>query len=278
MCRSWNRRTDECLIIMKSHDPSLSTELAGWPEGGRDAVLTLLQERYVPSLENADIPGLLSDSRLGRLAMVSSFGAESVALLHYIKGLRPNVPVIFLDTGKHFPETLAYRDVLTERLDLDLVVARPDQRIVADDDPTGQLHSRDPDACCKLRKILPLQDALASFDSWISGRKRYQGATRAALPIIERDGRMIKVNPLALWSQEDLAAYLDHHELPRHPLESQGFSSIGCAPCTRTVRPGEDARAGRWPQVPDKTECGIHLGPGGNFSRALKGPQKGTSS
>lgn len=253
---------------MTKGDPR--NEMSSWPMGGVDAELERLQARYVPSLRETDIDGLLRDPVLADTVIVSSFGAESAALLHYVTGMRPEVPVIFLDTGKHFPETLAYRDMLAERLGLHLVVARPDGAMLAEDDPYGRLHAVDPNACCTIRKTFPLQDALEGFTSWISGRKRFQGASREALPLIERDGTRIKINPFALWSRADIQAYLETHDLPRHPLEPAGYPSIGCAPCTRVVKAGEDPRAGRWPQMPDKTECGIHLGPDGHFVRTSK--------
>lgn len=246
--------------------------LTHWPSGGEDRELERLQDRYLPSLDAVDIPGLLADPALARIAIVSSFGAESAALLHYVTTHgRPRIPVLFLDTHKHFPETLDYARTLAEALSLDLRMLTPDAAAVAAEDPSGDLHAVDPNACCTLRKTFPLQDAVAGFDGWISGRKRFQSTTRATVPVLERDGEKIKINPLALWTREDIAAYFDAHALPRHPLEARGYLSIGCAPCTRAVRPGDDPRAGRWAHLPDKTECGIHLGPDGRFVRSRKG-------
>lgn len=245
--------------------------MTNWPRGGEDQALEDLQQRHIPDLASADIPGLLADPVLGRLAIVSSFGTESAVLLHYLQTVRPGLPVLFLETGKHFPETLAYRDLLTERLGLRLVTVEPDPAMLSAEDPSGGLHASDPDACCMIRKTFPLQDALAGFDSWISGRKRYQSAARAAVPLIERDGEKIKVNPLALWDRDTIDAYFEAHALPRHPLEARGYPSIGCRPCTRPVAPGDDPRAGRWAQLPEKSECGIHLGPDGRFIRS-RGP------
>lgn len=196
----------------------------------------------------------------GRIALVSSFGTESAVLLHLVAGIDRMVPVIFLDTGQHFPETLAYRDALCARLGLtDLRNARPAPAHLAAADPAGTLWARDPDACCWHRKVEPLDTALAGFDAWITGRKRFQGALRARLPALEQgpDGR-VKVNPLAGWSAEEIDAYRARHDLPPHPLAGRGFRSIGCAPCTHAVRPGEPPRAGRWAGR-GKTECGIHL-------------------
>ena len=243
-------------------------QMPGWPMGGIDAELERLQARYLPSLRETDIEGLLRDPVLADTVVVSSFGAESAPLVHYVSMIRPEIPVIFLETGTHFPETLSYRDELAEHLGLRLIVARPDGGTLAEDDPYGHLHAVDPNACCTIRKTFPLQDALEGFTSWISGRKRFQGASREALPLVERDGGRIKINPFALWSREDIQTYFELHDLPRHPLEPAGYPSIGCAPCTRAVAAGEDPRAGRWPQMPDKTECGIHLGPDGHLVRS----------
>ena len=197
----------------------------------------------------------------GRIALVSSFGAESAVLLHMASRIDPALPILFLDTRKLFGETLRYRDTLVARLGLTGVITeRPDADALAAEDADGLLFQRDPDRCCAIRKGDPLAAGLAGFDAWITGRKRFQGATRAALPVVESvDGRT-KVNPLADWEKADLDAYFAAHDLPRHPLEADGFLSIGCLTCTDRVAPGEDARAGRW-RGQDKTECGIH-GPG----------------
>ncbi|WP_196774268.1 phosphoadenylyl-sulfate reductase [Rhodovulum sp. MB263] len=240
---------------------------SSWPPGGRDRLLEALQADHMPDLGHVDMAGLLQDPRLGTRALVSSFGTESAVLLHYVTRILPQIPVLFIETGRHFDETLTYRDRLVRLFDLNLVEVRPDPAIIAAEDPDRRLAEEDPNMCCLLRKTFPLADALAGVDTWISGRKRYQGATRAALPAIERDGTHLKVNPLAFWHRADLDAYFVAHDLPRHPLEARGFRSVGCAPCTRAVRAGEDARAGRWADNPDKTECGIHLGPDGRFVR-----------
>lgn len=207
---------------------------------------------------------LVAGGLTGRTAIVSSFGAESAVLLHMVARIDPSVPVLFLDTGKHFPETLVYRDTLATRLGLgDLRTLVPDAADLATRDAAGERWSFDPDGCCELRKVRPLACALAGFDATITGRKGFQAATRATLPAFEIDttdgaGR-IKINPLARWTKADLDAYFNAHALPRHPLEAQGYPSIGCAQCTGTVAPGEDARAGRW-RGWDKVECGIHVG------------------
>lgn len=195
----------------------------------------------------------------GRIALVSSFGSESAVMLAFAADIDPAVPVLFLETGQHFPETLAYRDQLTAHLGLsDVRSLRPAERQLQDRDPQGQLWAFDPDACCALRKVEPLDEAMIPFAAWLTGRKRAQAATRAQLPIVERarDGRL-KINPLAHWTPAELDAEMTRRALPRHPLAGLGYRSIGCAPCTRPVGEGEDARAGRWAGLA-KTECGIH--------------------
>jgi phosphoadenosine phosphosulfate reductase len=201
---------------------------------------------------------VLGEHMLGDVAVVSSFGAESAVLLHLVAQVDPAIPVLFLDTGKHFPETLAYRDLLVERLGLkDFRNLTPDADELAQRDETGLRWSYDPDGCCEIRKVKPLEKALARFDATITGRKAFQASTRNALPRFELDGDRLKFNPLATWTRDDLDAYFEAHALPRHPLIEQGYLSIGCAPCTSKVAPGEDPRAGRW-RGWEKTECGIH--------------------
>ncbi len=193
-----------------------------------------------------------------RLAIVSSFGAEAAVLLHMVAQVDRSLPVIFLDTHRHFFQTDQYRRDLTEFLDLTGVrIIAPDPAEAANADPDADLWRRDPDACCALRKVRPLAAALADFDAWVSGRKRYQGLSRAALPAVEADATHTKFNPLADWDRPMIDAYFAAHDLPRHPLVAQGFPSIGCHPCTAAVDPGGDPRDGRW-SGRGKTECGIH--------------------
>ncbi len=195
----------------------------------------------------------------GRIALATSFGAESAVLLHMIARADPATPVLFVDTGKLFGETLRLRDELTARLGLrDVRSLRADPAIVRAADPDGFLFRDDPDRCCAVRKVEPLAAALAGFDAWINGRKRHHGGTRAALGVVEQDGPRIKLNPLADWDPAEIDAYLDRHDLPRHPLVADGFVSIGCFTCTERAAPGEDPRAGRW-RGTGKTECGIHV-------------------
>ncbi|MDD7970550.1 phosphoadenylyl-sulfate reductase [Roseinatronobacter alkalisoli] len=199
---------------------------------------------------------------LGRVALVSSFGAESAVLLHLVSRIAPETPVLFIDTLMLFPETLAYQRDLAARLDLrDLRTITPDRAALFERDPDNLLHRADPDTCCALRKAQPLEGALQGFDGWITGRKRYQGSTRSDLNMFERDGDHLKINPLAGWTPADIANYMDRHDLPRHPLVAHGYLSIGCAPCTAPVATGEDPRAGRW-RGQDKVECGIHIANG----------------
>lgn len=218
-----------------------------------------MQARFAGVPAPAMLRTLLTGELAGRVASVSSFGAESAVLLHMVAAIDPNIPVIFTNTQKMFGETLAYRDELSKRLGLtDLRVFRPDPRLLAAKDKTGLRWSYDPDGCCDLRKVEPLRRALAPFDAWISGRKGFQAGTRQALPRFEEDEGRLKINPLADWGKTQLDAYFAEHDLPRHPLEAQGYLSIGCAPCTSKVQPGEDPRAGRW-RGWDKVECGIHV-------------------
>lgn len=202
--------------------------------------------------------GLFDEPPFDDIALVSSFGTESAVLLHMVAQIDKSVPLIFINTQKIFGETLAYRDELAEQLGFtDLRVYRPDPYLLAQKDATSLRWSYDPDGCCDLRKVEPLRRALGGFDAWISGRKGFQGKTRAALPRFEEDEGRLKINPLADWDKARLDAYFEDHKLPRHPLEKQGYLSIGCAPCTSKVQPGEDPRAGRW-RGWDKDECGIH--------------------
>ncbi len=208
------------------------------------------------------LAGVLQDRVAGDVAVVSSFGAESAVLLHLIASVDRTTPVLFLETGKHFPETLAYRDLLIARFGLNVVNLTPDAAVLAARDESGLRWSYDPDGCCEIRKVQPLARALVDLDATITGRKGFQSATRAGLPRFEIDrsdtqGRL-KINPLADWNSEILSAYFAEYDLPVHPLVAEGYPSIGCSPCTSKVAPGEDARSGRW-RGWEKTECGIHV-------------------
>lgn len=196
----------------------------------------------------------------GRVALLSSFGAESAVLLHLLAEVDRHVPVIFLDTGRLFAETLEYRTQLADQLgltDVRTIVPEP-ERLLANDQHRA-LWMTKPDLCCQIRKTEPLSRALDGFDAWFTGRKRFQNGLRSELRVFEADERRIKINPLARWSVADVKTYLDRHHLPEHPLVSKGYPSIGCGPCTSRVRSGESQRAGRW-RDSEKTECGIHTG------------------
>jgi phosphoadenosine phosphosulfate reductase len=194
-----------------------------------------------------------------KLALVSSFGAESAVLLDLVSKVKPDIPVLFLDTGMLFGQTLDYRKQLAARLGLTGVRdLRPQYNDLAVADPEAKLWQTDTDACCHVRKVLPLDRALAEFDGWVTGRKRFHGGSRLALPVVEQADHQVKFNPLANWTKEDLDAYVAEYDLPIHPLVAQGFPSIGCWPCTNPVEEGQDVRAGRWAGS-EKTECGIHV-------------------
>jgi phosphoadenosine phosphosulfate reductase len=212
---------------------------------------------------HAAIPVLrqaLNDPIVGNTALVSSFGAESVVLLHMVSVIKPETPVIFIDTEMLFPETLEYQQEVSEKLGLtDVRVIKASADAIKERDPFGRLHLADPNACCSLRKLEPLENALSEFDAWITGRKRFQAGTRETIDLFENESnKRIKINPLAHWRKPDLQDYIINNDLPRHPLVSKGFPSIGCAPCTSAVKDGEDERAGRW-RGTEKVECGIHF-------------------
>jgi phosphoadenosine phosphosulfate reductase len=216
-------------------------------------------DRAYGRAEPAEIMALaINELFPGRIALVSSFGAESAVLLHLAAAADRDVPVIFVDTGRHFRETLAYRDTLIDRLGLANVRSPgPSAAETKARDPWLALAEQDPDACCGFRKVAPLAKALEPFAAWMTGRKRFQADTRAALDVFEAEAGHIKINPLAAWDADRIAAYAAAHDLPAHPLVAEGYRSIGCAPCTSPVADDEDARAGRWRGF-EKTECGIH--------------------
>jgi len=194
----------------------------------------------------------------GTIALSSSFGADSAVLLHLVSQIDSALPVLFLDTERHFMQTEQYRDDLVDRLKLSNIrIIKPDQDEAKTEDADNKLYSRSTDACCDLRKVRPLERALRPYQAWISGRKRHQAATRTALPIVEHDGTHFKINPLARWHEADITAYFKLHNLPEHPLVEQGYGSIGCWPCTQPTSDPNNARSGRWAGQ-DKIECGIH--------------------
>lgn len=195
----------------------------------------------------------------GELTYVSSFGAESVVMLALIADVDPSLPVVFIDTGMHFPQTLDYKDEVIGRLGLTGVrTVSPSETERKVLDPKNNLWKADTDACCALRKVRPLEPALDGFSAWITGRKRFHGGARMSLPVFEfADGRY-KVNPLASWTQTDVDLFMEQRDLPRHPLVAQGYPSIGCWPCTQPAADPADPRSGRWAGQA-KTECGLHV-------------------
>ncbi len=235
---------------------AIATPLESHPD--QTALVRALNERFAESTPIEILEAALHDIFPKRVALVSSFGAESALLLHLLAEVDRTTPILFLDTGKHFDETLMYRDILAGRFDFtDLRSVEPDMAAIAKHDPDGSLWSTDPDLCCQLRKVDPLERALEPFDAWITGRKRYQSRARAALPVFETLAGRVKVNPLARLDAADIEAAFKQFKLPQHPLVYDGFKSIGCKPCTIRVADGADARSGRWAGL-EKTECGIH--------------------
>ena len=182
-------------------------------------------------------------------------------LSHLASRAVPGVNVVFLDTGYHFAETIGTRDWVSGVMPITLVNVQPAQTVAEQDaEYGGKLHDRDPDLCCSLRKVQPLAKALAGYTAWGSGVRRDESPTRAGTPVVDWDAKrgMVKVNPLAAWTQDDVDGYIAEHRVPVNPLQEIGYASIGCAPCTRPVAPGEDPRAGRWAGR-GKTECGLHV-------------------
>lgn len=234
------------------------------------APLTLLNPAEWTEASTADVNARLETASAAHIAdwAVATFGKGLIVaasmqdtILPHLFGTRlPGVEVLFLETGYHFPQTLATRDEAARRLPITVVNALPAQTVAEQDAQYGaQLHDRDPDLCCALRKVEPLKRALQGRAAWVTGARRADAVTRAAMPVVQWDAKheLVKINPLALWSDEQVEAYQNTHDLPRHPLVAQGYPSIGCGPCTRAVAPGEDPRAGRWAGQ-GKTECGIH--------------------
>jgi phosphoadenosine phosphosulfate reductase len=200
----------------------------------------------------------VGDTYGDRFAITSSM-ADGV-LAHLASTAVPGVNVVFLDTGYHFAETLGTRDWITGVLPITLVDVTPPQTVAEQDAAYGpRLHDRDPDLCCALRKVRPLDETLAGYLAWGSGVRRDESPTRAGTRVVDWDAKrdMLKVNPIAAWTSVDVDAYIERHQVPVNPLFELGYGSIGCAPCTRPVQPGEDARAGRWAGR-GKTECGLH--------------------
>ncbi len=245
---------------MSTAAPSfLSQEAAGQASSLVAAEAAELDRALANASPAAIIAAAVREVGRDKLAVVSSFGTESAALLKIAADVDPAIPVVFLDTGWLFQETLDYRDTLTSLLGLtDVRTIHPLPDTLEREDKDRDLWFSNPDQCCFIRKVEPLARALKPFDAWINGRKRFQGGDRAAIAVVEADGARLKFNPLANVSQEELKALYAAMNLPPHPLVASGFTSIGCMPCTSRTQPGEDPRAGRW-RDRGKTECGIHV-------------------
>lgn len=240
---------------------AIATIKTAAPETGAES-LDAQARRLAMQFSSADAADILRHAIFsefpGKIALVSSFGAESAALLHLVAEIDPSLPVIFLDTQKHFAQTLSYRKKLARSLGLtDVRDILPDAEELSRNDADGELWKQNADACCTLRKVKPLAGALDGFDAWITGRKQFHGGGRVNLPAFEVSGAQIKVNPLIRWGAKDVDAYVGAHGLAPHPLVEQGYPSIGCWPCTHPAAADDDIRAGRW-RGAAKTECGIH--------------------
>lgn len=225
--------------------------------------LTALVERAGNDLEDATAEEILrwAGDTFGRRFCVTSSLADAV-LIHLASRAVPGVDVIFLDTGLHFPETLAVGEQVRRTLPVRLLPVRPELTVAEQDQRYGpRLYERDPDSCCHLRKVEPLRAVLDGYDAWAAGLRRDESPSRADTPVVQLEhARMkVKVNPLARWTEDDVDRYVRRHDVPVNPLRARGYASIGCRPCTRPVRDGEDPRAGRWAMF-DKTECGLHVG------------------
>lgn len=228
-------------ILINDRDMSSPGELDSYSP---EEIITWAAERYKP-----------------QLAVSSSFQMQSLPLLHMIANLTPDLPVIFLDTGYHFPETLLFRDQIVELWGLNLRVVRAQSSPFEQTKRYGpELHRTDPDFCCHLNKVEPMQRILRDFEGWISGIRRDQSPARAHIPVTEQtENGVVRIHPLASWTRVDIWRYIHHHNLPTHPLFSKGYFSIGCVPCTRPLTSDdEDERAGRWSGL-QKTECGLHI-------------------
>jgi phosphoadenosine phosphosulfate reductase len=254
--------------------------LFGGDANARSDQLALIRGRLAPERSPHEIPGDPETSRHGpwhvrevlewacfcidRLAVATSFQSSGLVILHVMQQIRTDVPVLFLNTGFHFPETLSFAREITDLWSLNLIELRGPHG-----SPEGQtqvygpdLFRRDPNQCCLINKIQPLQEELEHYDGWISGLRRDQSPSRSRTSIVETQslpsGReLLKIHPLAHWTEVEVLSYIHEHGIPTHPLLESGYASIGCWPCTRAVRPGEDPRAGRW-DGSSKTECGIH--------------------
>ena len=248
-------------MFEKPHAISTTDSLEG------QKIADLLNEKYATASAKEIVRAACSEVFPDRIAAVSSFGAEAAVLLHLISQVAPSTPIIFLETRKHFDETIEYRDAIVERLGLQILVsAFPGAPDLKADDPDGELYGRDTDRCCHVRKTLPMMRALRPYSAYFTGRKRFQTLERGSMQPFEVYGRWVRVNPLWTWDASKVQSHFEEHDLPKHPLVARNYLSVGCAPCTQPVKDGDDERAGRW-SGSDKTECGIHITEDGKIVR-----------
>ncbi|KFG01263.1 phosphoadenosine phosphosulfate reductase [Streptomyces scabiei] len=242
--------------------PDAAEQDATDPEAAKRAELKALAEQAGRDLEDASALEILQwavDTFGKRFCVTSSM--EDAVVAHLASRARPGVDVVFLDTGYHFPETIGTRDAVEAVMDVNVITITPRQTVAEQDAEYGpKLHDRDPDLCCFLRKVKPLEEGLTRFDAWATGLRRDESESRANTPVVGWDDKRgkVKISPIARWTQDDVDAYVTEHGVLTNPLLMDGYTSVGCAPCTRRVAPGEDARAGRWAGNA-KTECGLHL-------------------
>ncbi|KPI14819.1 Phosphoadenosine phosphosulfate reductase [Actinobacteria bacterium OK074] len=242
-------------------DTAQETDTGSDPQADRDAALRALAEQAARDLEDASALEILqwATETFGKRFCVTS-SMEDAVVAHLASRALPGVDVVFLDTGYHFPETIGTRDAVEAVMDVNVITLTPRQRVAEQDAEYGpRLHERDPDLCCKLRKVQPLERGLAAYDAWATGLRRDESPTRALTPVVGWDEkrRKVKISPIARWTQDDVEAYVAEHGVLTNPLLMDGYASVGCAPCTRRVLEGEDARSGRWAGL-GKTECGLH--------------------
>jgi len=247
---------------MSATSTAVSFSLLNAASSDKEARLQELMQRYGKLEGQALLEVMLKEEFPAKIAISSSFGAEAAVLLKLVSEVDKTTPVLFIDTGHLFEETIQYKSTIEEHLGLsNIITVQPEQIHLDNADRDATLYQRDTDYCCHIRKVLPFEKALGPYDAWVSGRKRFQNSERAKLQGIEldHDGRF-KINPLYNWDYETVVSQFKMMNLPKHPLVDKGYPSIGCGPCTRAVKDGEDQRAGRW-SGQGKTECGIHKSP-----------------
>lgn len=259
------------VTILGDHDPGVDHHIHDGRHGGHDHAHPHVQYspeelRVIARVASADLKGAKAQDIIRWAAhafqdrVLISQSMVNTALAHLVHTVAPEIPLVFIDTGYHFEETLATRDALAQRTGLTILSITPVQTVAEQDEQYGtDLWQRDPDLCCKLRKVQPMEDVLDGYDVWISGLRIAAAPHREGTPIVSYDEKrgVLKVNPLLDWSDDDLLRYTLENDVPVNPLMYQGYPSIGCAPCTHPVSEGDDPRAGRWRGM-GKTECGLH--------------------